>query len=95
MNKKAVLPGIAIAAAVVILFSLTAVSGGWFADPNDSEFVNPPYSPDDDGNLQEESIPYQLFENYGPVLLILALLMFGAIIGGVQIAKEDDDDDTD
>jgi hypothetical protein len=36
------------------------------------------------------SINYQLFEEFGPILLVLALLMFGSIIGGVYIAKEDD-----
>jgi len=36
------------------------------------------------------SINYQMFEEFGPILLVLALLMFGSIIGGVYIAKEDD-----
>ena len=40
------------------------------------------------------SINYQLFEEFGPILLVLALLMFGSIIGGVYIAKEDDNEET-
>ncbi|AGI47230.1 hypothetical protein TALC_00216 [Thermoplasmatales archaeon BRNA1] len=37
-----------------------------------------------DGSLNET-----LFEDYGPVLLVLAILMFGAMIGGVCIAREE------
>ena len=33
---------------------------------------------------------YQMFESWGPVLLILGTLMFGAIIGGVCISKEEE-----
>lgn len=33
---------------------------------------------------------HAVFETYGPVLLVLASLMFGAIIGGVYLSKEDD-----
>jgi NADH:ubiquinone oxidoreductase subunit 6 (subunit J) len=41
------------------------------------------------------SLNYALFEKYGPLLLILALLMFGAMIGGVCIAREEvESDDT-
>lgn len=34
-----------------------------------------------------------LFEGYGPLLLVLGGLMFGAIIAGVTISKEEDDSD--
>jgi len=50
---------------------------------------------DDEDNLDESSLNYALFEDYGPLLLVLAILMFGAMIGGVCIAREEvEQDDT-
>lgn len=43
-----------------------------------------------DGDAVADTLNYAVFETYGPVLLVLATLMFGAIIGGVYLAKEDD-----
>lgn len=44
---------------------------------------------DDSGALKDNSLPYTVFEKYGIVLIPLAILMFGAIVGGVCIAKEE------
>ena len=44
---------------------------------------------DDEGNLKENSLPYAIFEQYGFVLIPLAVLMFGAMVGGVVISKEE------
>ena len=44
---------------------------------------------DADGNLKENSLPYAIFEQYGFVLIPLAVLMFGAMVGGVVISKEE------
>ena len=44
----------------------------------------------DDGWLAENSINYQMFEFWGPVLLVLGALMFGAIIAGVCISREEE-----
>lgn len=41
------------------------------------------------GGLKENSLPYAIFEEYGFVLIPLALLMFGAMVGGVVISKEE------
>ena len=43
----------------------------------------------EDGELKEESLAYTIFEKYGVVLLPLAILMFGAMVGGVCIAREE------
>jgi len=66
------------------------------------EVVNDDGEPilDADGETQyamnENSLNFALFEGYGPLMLILALLMFGAMIGGVCIAREESEhDDTD
>lgn len=51
---------------------------------------------DDSGNVKENSLAYTVFEKYGLVLIPLALLMFGAMIGGVCISREEvEADDTD
>ncbi|MDD3398631.1 MAG: hypothetical protein PHW93_03425 [Candidatus Methanomethylophilaceae archaeon] len=42
------------------------------------------------GDNITDTLNYAVFETYGPVLLVLATLMFGAIIGGVYLSKEDD-----
>jgi NADH:ubiquinone oxidoreductase subunit 6 (subunit J) len=44
---------------------------------------------DGDGELKENSLPYAVFEKYGFVLIPLAVLMFGAMVGGVVISKEE------
>ena len=43
---------------------------------------------DASGELKENSLPYAIFEQYGFVLIPLAILMFGAMVGGVVISKE-------
>ncbi len=51
---------------------------------------------DENGDLKENSLAYTVFEKYGIVLLPLALLMFGAMIGGVCISREEvEGDDSD
>ena len=44
---------------------------------------------DSTGELKENSLPYAVFEKYGFVLIPLAILMFGAMVGGVVISKEE------
>ncbi|MBE6514323.1 MAG: hypothetical protein E7Z69_04480 [Thermoplasmata archaeon] len=39
--------------------------------------------------VNEDSLSYYIFEKYGLVLIPLALLMFGAMVGGVVIAREE------
>jgi len=92
MNKKALLAAAAVAAAVLVMFAAVAVSGE-FSDYNDNGMSSIPFTSDGD-NIIDGSLPDTLFEGYGPVLLVLAILMFGAIIAGAYIAKEDDDDDS-
>jgi len=94
MVKRTMLIGVAIAATVLVMFAAITLSD----DMKGFEGKEPngvPFTPEDDGTLDTGSLPYVLFEEYGPVLLVLAILMFGAIIGGAYIAKEDDEDDTD
>jgi len=43
----------------------------------------------EDDEVNENSLSYYIFEKYGLVLIPLALLMFGAMVGGVVIAREE------
>jgi len=94
MNKKVLIVGSAVAAIVLVML-LAAVASSDISDIGENEQGTIPYAPDADGNLIPGSLPDVLFEGYGPVILVLAILMFGAIIGGAYIAKEDDEDDSD
>ncbi len=60
---------------------------------SDSIYVDPD---DHDQGIKENSLNYQVFEHYGPLLIVLALLMFGAMVGGICISREENEtDDTD
>lgn len=48
---------------------------------------------DDNGELKENSLAYTIFEKYGLILIPLALLMFGAMVGGVVISREEVESD--
>ncbi len=94
MNKK-----IAIGASVTAMLLIVCVGAVFATDwdnyvDNDTP-QNIPFTGvvDDGNNLDQTSLNYNLFEKYGPVLLVLAVLMFGAMIGGVCIAREEGDDD--
>ncbi|UAL07895.1 MAG: hypothetical protein KRP56_01130 [Candidatus Methanogranum gryphiswaldense] len=99
MNKK-----VAIGVGVTALLMAVCVAGVFATEWNDymnyDEPQEVPYTDvvDDQGEIDESSLNYNLFEVYGPVLLILAILMFGAMIGGICIAREDwegEQDDSD
>ncbi|MDR0778100.1 MAG: hypothetical protein LBE48_01485 [Methanomassiliicoccaceae archaeon] len=98
MNKAGKAIGLVLGAAILVIFAAAVITGTWSEDLNtDGDREGAPFSPDtpEGGELDDTSINYQMFEVYGPVLIVLALMMFGAIIGGVYIAKEDDEDDSD
>ncbi len=48
---------------------------------------------DDAKNLKTTSLNYAVFEQYGPLLLVLAVLMFGAMVGGICVAREEEETD--
>ncbi|MCL1978814.1 MAG: hypothetical protein FWG60_01465 [Methanomassiliicoccaceae archaeon] len=97
MNKRVVI-GICVSALLLTVLAASVMATDWSNHvTNDSpESIDFTGATDDDGNMDANSLNYALFETYGPLLLILALLMFGAMIGGVCIAREESDaDDTD
>ena len=94
MNKKvAIGAGVAGLLLIVCMGSLFATDWGSHMKYNEPQ--NIPFTDvvDETDTLNPQSLNYNLFEKYGPVLLILAVLMFGAMIGGVCISREESDDD--
>jgi len=91
MNKRTAAIGVIIASAVLLMMASAVLTYDWEAD----EMHNIPFTPDSDGDLIPGSLNFELFETYGPVILVLAMLMFGAIIGGAYVAKEEEEDDSD
>jgi NADH:ubiquinone oxidoreductase subunit 6 (subunit J) len=90
MNKK-VLVGSAVAIMLLVVLSAAVIETDW---DNYTNYDTPqpiPYTDVVDGNnnINESSLNYAIFEEYGPLLLVLALLMFGAMVGGICIAREE------
>lgn len=89
--SKRVAVGVAVATLLMVVCVASVFATDWneymnYDEPQDVPFDN---VVDEDGNIDESSLNYNLFEKYGPVILILSVLMFGAMIGGVCIAREE------
>ena len=98
MNNKAAI-GLAVAAMLLTVMIASVAATDWSdfginETPESIDFVGG--VDEGTGDIDHNSLNYALFEEYGPLLLILALLMFGAMIGGVCIARErGESDDSD
>ena len=88
MNKKKIF------AAVVALTMAAILIGGFIANEWDTrdEPEAVPFAPED-GALPHDSINYVLFEEWGPIMLSLGIIMFGAIIAGVTLSREDEEEE--
>ncbi len=103
MSKKIVL-GATVSIVLLAVFAVGIFAINWDDYTSSDVPVEQPTFPTDDGDsiwdengeLKENSLAYTVFEKYGIVLLPLALLMFGAMIGGVCISREEvESDDSD
>ena len=103
MSKKIVL-GATVSIILLAVFAVGIFAINWDDYTSSDVPVEQPTFPTDDGDsiwdengeLKENSLAYTVFEKYGIVLLPLALLMFGAMIGGVCISREEvESDDSD
>ena len=95
MNSK-VAAGIAVL--VVLMMGAVAVGTDWeelgFDTSDPGEKV--PFHPSDSDNAmdyRENSLNGVLFEKYGAIMLVVGALMFGAMIAGVCISREEEDSD--
>lgn len=104
MNKHIAIGAVsAVVLCAVLLFG--AFGSDWFQGQSDNvaydDEGNPvpqpvPFDPDtSSGAVSTDSLNYVVFEKYGPLLVVLAVLMFGAIVGGVCIAREETEKDDD
>ncbi len=88
-----------IVAGVLLVVLLAGIAVAGFQTANDQPHELPTFPADpvenpdsiwtEDGKLKENSLAYTVFEQYGLVLIPLALLMFGAMVGGVVISREE------
>ena len=91
MSKRLAL-GAAVAVALVAVLAVGIYATAWDM-PNDTP-QSITYDPADDvEELDHNTLNYQIFEHYGPLLIVLALLMFGAMVGGICIAREEIEND--
>lgn len=87
MSKKKAFVSALVALVVVCGLAGSVISYDWGMD---SGIEKVPFGLDGDGQLADNSINYRMFEIWGPVLLVLGTLMFGAIIAGVCISREEE-----
>ena len=88
MNKKLIVGSVA-AVALIAVLAVGIYATVWDM-PNDTPQPIPfDPTPDPSGHISHNSLNYQIFEHYGPLLLVLALLMFGAMVGGICVAREE------
>lgn len=91
MKRKA-LVGMALGLALVVVMGGMIIDTQW---PNTDDGMHSiEFSPSDDVPF-EETLNFALFETYGPLLIVVTLMLFGAIIGAACISREEDDDDSD
>ncbi len=98
MSKRVAI-GASVAVVLLLVFVAGICSTNWSdINSNDGPHEIPTF-PTDDGDsiwadedkneLKENSLAYTIFEKYGIILIPLALLMFGAMVAGVCISREE------
>ena len=85
MNKRIAI-GVVVSVVLlgVLCYVIFASDWSWFNDTPSPV----PYDPEP-GHVDPGSLNYVLFEQYGPLLIVLAILMFGAMVGGIVVAREE------
>lgn len=98
MMTKRKIVGIVVAVLALTVLTVAVFATGW-GDlvVNDSPENLPTFDPyDANGDILEDSMTFVLFELYGPLIALISLVMFGAMVGAICVAKEEvDDDDSD
>ena len=94
---------VAIGATVAVVLLAVLIAGVYSVNwddrnSNDAPHEIPTFPTDDEDSiwadeektqLKTNSLAYTIFEKYGLILLPLALLMFGAMVAGVCISREE------
>lgn len=97
MSKRAA-AAVALAASLLVILTVAIYVNEWdnYGDEPNSVPFNDVVEIDPvtgEETVDHSSLNYTLFEKYGPVLLVLGLLMFGAMIGGICVAREEVEND--
>lgn len=96
MTKRKII-GIVVAVLALTVLTVAVFATGWGGlVENESPESLPTFDPyDAEGDIDEKSLTFVLFELYGPLVALISLVMFGAMVGAICVAKEEvDDDDT-
>lgn len=94
MTKRKLIGGIVAVFALAVLTSAVFATGWGDLVENDSPERLDTF-PVGEEDIRPESLTHVMFETYGPILGLLSLVMFGAMVGAICVAKEEvDDDDT-
>jgi NADH:ubiquinone oxidoreductase subunit 6 (subunit J) len=98
MNKRVAI-GAGVAAVLLLVLAAGVYSVDWSKqNSSDAPHEIPTFPTDDDDSiwadddktqLKHNSLAYSIFEKYGMILVPLAILMFGAMVGGVCISREE------
>ena len=97
MTKRK-MTGIVVAVLALTVLTVAVFATGWGGlVENESPENLPTFDPyDTNGEIMEDSLTFVLFEIYGPLIVLISLIMFGAMVGAICVAKEEvDDDDSD
>ena len=94
MTKRKMI-GVVVAALALIVLTVAVFATGWGGlVENESPENLPTFDPyDTNGEIMEDSLTFVLFEIYGPLIVLISLIMFGAMVGAICVAKEEVDDD--
>lgn len=92
--KRKTIVGVVLAAAMVVMLGAMIIDMDT-DKMNDDGMESIDYNGSNTEGAFSDTLNYALFEEYGPVLIIVTLMLFGAIIGAATIAKEEEDDEDD
>ncbi len=97
MMSKRKLMGVVTAVLVLAVLTFAIFASGWGDLVAHSGPVSlPTFEPMVGETLLKGSLSYMVFEVYGPIVALLSLIMFGAMVGAICVAREEvDDDDSD
>ncbi len=95
MMSKRTIYGIVTAVIVLSALTFAVFATGWGDIVSNSWPQSlPTFNPiDGSGNILTGSLTYVMFETYGPIVALLSLIMFGAMVGAICVAREEVDDD--
>ncbi len=85
MNKR-VAVGVIAASILLAVLCFVIFASDWSAFSPTPGPV--PFDPSP-GGVDPGTLNYVLFEQYGLLLLVLGILMFGAMVGGIVVAREE------